>query len=100
MVRARLRQLFDDFHEIDPSEDLRLIAERVLAVHPLRVADALQLACALVWARQRPLGHDFVCFDRRLREAAEREGFTILPPTTLCELKFHHKESGGEISSK
>jgi hypothetical protein len=27
----------------------------------------------------RPAGHDFVCLDERLREAASREGFVVLP---------------------
>jgi hypothetical protein len=54
-------------------------AGRVLRLHPLRVADALQLAAALVWCQGDPIHHDFVCLDQRLREAARREGFHILP---------------------
>jgi len=54
-------------------------AVRLLAMHPLRAADAMQLAAALVGVSDRPLGHDFVCADRRLCEAASREGFRLLP---------------------
>jgi predicted nucleic acid-binding protein len=60
----------------EPSQEVRDQARRVLRVHPLRAADALQLAAALVWK-----GRHFVCFDQRLREAAQREGFRLFPPS-------------------
>jgi len=65
--------------EVQPSEELRLRAMRLLSVHPLRAADSLQLAAALIWCRERPAGQEFVCLDRRLRDAALREGFTLVP---------------------
>lgn len=68
--------------EVEPSEDLRSRAVRLLRKHPLRAADALQLASALTWV-DKPLEAGFVCFDGRLREAAAREGFTVLPGSTL-----------------
>ena len=37
------------------------------------------LAAALVWANQEGMGHEFVCVDRRLWGAAQREGFSVLP---------------------
>ena len=55
------------------------LAERLLAVHPLTAGDALQLAAALIWARERPARLRFVCLDEQLRRAAGREGFNILP---------------------
>ena len=48
-------------------------------VHPLRAADALQLAAALLWTEGAAMGSQFVCLDQNLREAAVREGFTVLP---------------------
>lgn len=54
-------------------------ALRLVRTHPLRAADALQLAAAIVWAHDAPAGHQFVTLDLRLREAALREGFTVLP---------------------
>jgi len=78
-ARERLRQLLDVAQEVGPTEDVRNRAERALAVHPLRAADALQLAAALIWARERPAGRELVSLDARLREAARREGFTLLP---------------------
>ena len=54
-------------------------AKRLLGVHTLRAADALQLGAALTAASDDPLGWDLVCLDERLAEAARREGFAVLP---------------------
>jgi hypothetical protein len=37
------------------------------------------LAAALVSSEDAPQGETFVCLDTRLRDAARREGFAILP---------------------
>lgn len=74
-ARARLRLLVDAWHEIQPTAVLRDRAIRLLRVHPLRSADAFQLAAALVVCRDNPAGAAFLTGDARLREAAEREGF-------------------------
>ncbi len=58
---------------------VRAEAERALAVHPLRAADALQLAAALVWRDGGEGSHELVCLDQRLRDAASREGFALVP---------------------
>jgi predicted nucleic acid-binding protein len=47
--------------------------------HPLRAADALQLAAALIWCEEQPHGETFVSLDDRLRGAASKEGFTLAP---------------------
>lgn len=65
--------------EIQPTEEVRHRALRLVAVHRLRAADALQLAAALIWSRERPRGVGFVSLDDRLRGAAAREGFQVLP---------------------
>jgi predicted nucleic acid-binding protein len=64
---------------VQPGEELSAVALRLLANHPLRAADALQLAAALVWARGRPAGRELVCLDEQLSTAAILEGFTVLP---------------------
>lgn len=64
--------------EVQPSEELRSLAVHLLAEHPLRAADALQLASALIWTGEYPSASGVVSFDSRLCKAAEREGFTIL----------------------
>jgi predicted nucleic acid-binding protein len=65
--------------EIAPTEEVRSRALRLLAVHRLRAGDALQLAAALIWSQERVRGVGFVCMDDRLRGAAAREGFQVLP---------------------
>jgi len=64
--------------EIQPAEEVRVLACRLLRVHPLRAADALQLAAALVWAG-RPAVGEIVVLDLRLLEAARLEGLSPLP---------------------
>ena len=70
--------------EIQPGERVRSHAFRLLRVHSLRAADALQLAAALVWAgtlAHGPApGAELVTFDERLAEAARLEGLALLPP--------------------
>ena len=81
LERARqvLHQLAEGWSEVAPGPRVREEAIRVLGLHPLRAADALQLAAALVWTDRRAFGRHFVCLDTRLRDAAGAEGFTILP---------------------
>lgn len=66
-------------YEVQPTEAVREAACRMLRVHELRAADALQLAAAFVWADNRPSACGFVSLDRRLRAAADKEGFEVLP---------------------
>lgn len=77
--REVLTLLAGSWSEILPHEQLRITAERLLQVHSLRAADALQLAAALAWCAGKPVRHGFVCLDERLRSAAKREGFAVLP---------------------
>jgi predicted nucleic acid-binding protein len=74
----RLRTLGRGWQEVLPTEVVRSAAQRILRVHPLRAADSLQLAAALVAAERDPASLTFVSLDERLSEAATREGFPIL----------------------
>ena len=76
---ARLERHAEDIDVVAPTLRLRGRAGQALAAHPLRAADALQLAAALVWSGEAAAGEAFVCLDERLREAARREGFEVLP---------------------
>jgi len=78
-ARAILSALAMAWSEVQPTETLRRRAERLLAVHPLRAADAFQLAAALIWVQESPTGRNLVCLDQNLIKAASREGFAILP---------------------
>lgn len=73
-----LETLASSWLEVQPSEKMRRRALRLLNVHPLRAADALQLAASLVASDEDPRSLSFVCSDRRLAETAEKEGFTVL----------------------
>jgi predicted nucleic acid-binding protein len=64
--------------EIYDAVAARLHAERIVMDHPLRTADALQLGAALVAADGDPQSLELVTLDRRLAEAARREGFPVL----------------------
>ncbi len=75
---AVAHELTESWHEIVPSDAVRRTAQRLLRVHPLRAADSLQLAAALVAADHNPATLDIVCLDARLASAARREGFTVL----------------------
>lgn len=78
-AERRLASLREEWCEIVPGEALRAAAERMLRVHPLRAADALQLAAAVIATDYTPAEMDMVCLDARLSEAARKEGFTVLP---------------------
>ena len=77
---TRARALFERVTEVVALEAVRERAERVLAVHPLTSADALQLAAALTLTGDRPRRRAFVCADERLARAAAAEGFDALLP--------------------
>lgn len=76
----RLRAIVAHADTVSPTDEVRRRAARLVSVHPLRAADALQLAAALIWCEEQPHGEAFVCLDARLRDAALREGFDIRPP--------------------
>jgi predicted nucleic acid-binding protein len=64
--------------EIFDAEAARFHAERIVVDYPLGAADALQLGAALVAADGDPQSLELVTLDRRLAEAARREGFPVL----------------------
>jgi len=83
-TKRLLLQLAAGWTEIAPTERLRDRAERLLSAHELRAADAFRLAAALVWSRGRTTGRGFVSLDTRLRAAAAREGFDVLPSVNVA----------------
>jgi predicted nucleic acid-binding protein len=82
VASLRLQQLARGWHEIEPSESVRETAIRFLRVHPLRAADALQLAAAFVAAERRPASLQLITLDERLAEAARKEGFALIDAPT------------------
>jgi uncharacterized protein len=79
LARDRLEELKERWVEVEPAEPQRRAARRLLRTHPLRAADALQLAAALVAAEANPEGLELMTLDERLADAAHREGFRVVP---------------------
>jgi len=77
-ARARVLAAWEEWSEIVALEPVRRQAERLVSVHPLRTADALQLGAALVATDLDPGGFELVTFDERLATAALKEGFSVL----------------------
>lgn len=73
-----LMALMDGCSIVEPHDGVLQIAQRLLLAYPIKAADALQLAAALVFYSE-PRRSEFVCLDRKLRDAAMREGFEIVP---------------------
>jgi uncharacterized protein len=77
---GRLEARSDRWTEVDAIEPVRERAERLLAIHALRAADALQLAAALALFDDRPRGRFFLTRDVDLAACASREGFSAIVP--------------------
>ena len=76
-ARRRADRLFVALSHIVALEHVSERALRLLDVHDLRAADALQLAAALVASRERPQSIAFATLDQRLAIAARAEGFPV-----------------------
>lgn len=77
-ARAQIIRVWDEWSVVDAYQAVLQQAERTIELYPLRAADALQLGAALVAADGDPASLEFVTLDRRLADAASREGFPIL----------------------
>jgi hypothetical protein len=75
---GQLSALGAGWQEIDAGDLVRQTATRLLRVHPLRAADALQLAAAFVAADGLPPTLELVTLDERLAVAAHKEGFPVV----------------------
>jgi len=65
-------------HAVTMVDAVRQRAERLVSVHALTAADALQLAAALVASREQPETLEFVTLDKVLARAARLEGFPVV----------------------
>ena len=81
--RRRLHDLLASVDVVAPHAAVREEAMQLLGAHPLRAADALQLAAAETCRRAGADVTSFVCLDDRLRLAATQEGFDVLPERAL-----------------
>jgi len=79
-ANERLDALELAWAEVQPSQQVRVLASRLLRVHALRAGDAWQLAAALLAAEGHPASIVLVTLDDRLAGAAEREGLKVESP--------------------
>lgn len=77
LAEARMDEVVRASHVIIDVEPVKSLATRLLRLHPLRAFDALQLGAALHWAEGHPQGRTLHTLDRRLAQAAQREGFVV-----------------------
>ena len=78
LALGKLRRSAANWLQVRPSERVRQRALRLLRIHPLRAADACQLAAALAACSDDPTTLSLVCSDQRLSDAALKEGFLVL----------------------
>lgn len=77
---ARLDELTRTWREIEPTNEIRDIARRLLRAYRLRAGDAIQIASATLAAERRPATIEFVTLDARVETAAQKEGFRVIFP--------------------
>lgn len=70
---------FGSWINVEVSQPVLREASSLLERHPLKAADAIQLASALYLRDQAETEVTFGSFDQRLNDAAREEGFTLLP---------------------
>jgi predicted nucleic acid-binding protein len=79
-VRLDALELFRRWAAVSHVEGVRRRAERLVGVHPLTAADAMQLGAAILASGDRPETLDFVTLDQPLGRCAQLEGFRVHPP--------------------
>jgi len=78
-VRLDAMELFTTWAAVTHVEGVRRRAERLVGVHALTAADAMQLGAALLASGDRPETLDFVTLDQPLGRCAQLEGFRVQP---------------------
>jgi predicted nucleic acid-binding protein len=78
-ARVEAMDLFRAWAVVAHVEGVRRRAERLVGVHPLSAADALQLGAALLASGDRPETLPIVTLDQVLARAARLEGFRVIP---------------------
>ena len=84
LTPAQLRRLLDELDAVWSGLDVHAVDDALLRqaavsarTHSLRAYDAVHLAGALSFAAGEEV--DFACWDRELRDAAERHGLNLVP---------------------
>lgn len=77
-ARAGAMQLFSRWSAVIDVPAVARRAERLVGVHPLAAADAMQLGAALLASGDRPESLPIVTLDAVLARAARLEGFLVV----------------------
>ncbi|MES1204691.1 MAG: type II toxin-antitoxin system VapC family toxin [Pseudomonadota bacterium] len=81
-AESRADELVRASHIVINVEGVKAQARRLLRLHALRAADALQLGSAIEWTSGRTAGRRLHTLDAQLGRAAAREGFDVVPRPT------------------
>jgi hypothetical protein len=79
-LRADALNLIRACASVTDVDGVRRRAERLVGVHPLAAADAMQLAAALVASGDHPERLEIVTLDAPLARSAQLEGFRVIRP--------------------
>ena len=66
-----------DITEVPYNEQLKIITKDMIDKYQLKTLDAIQLAACLL---QKDVVDNFVCCDKKLNNAAEKEGIIVVNP--------------------
>lgn len=78
VLRSEAINLLKRCVSVTDVEGVRRRAERLVGVHPLAAADAMQLAAGLVASGDHPERLEFVTLDTQLARSARLEGFRVI----------------------
>jgi hypothetical protein len=78
-IRLEAMDLFKVWAAVTHVEGVRRRAERLVGVHPLSAAGAMQLGAALLASGDRPETLEMVTLDQPLARCARLEGFRVVP---------------------
>lgn len=76
-LSQQITLLQERWSEVQPTHRVRELAIDLLGRYPLRAADALQLAAALIWCRENPHARLLFTNDKQMQAAAAQIGFSV-----------------------
>ena len=79
-------------------EGVRRRAERLVGVHPLSAADAMQLGAAILASGDRPETLEFVTLDQALGRSAQLEGFRVISGLNSRKAQPHSTCPAGTVN--
>jgi predicted nucleic acid-binding protein len=74
----RRKKLVKTFRTIQAEGPVLEQAEAIILKYPVKAADAMQLAAAMVWTMLDPVGSTFISGDRQVLAVAKELGFEVI----------------------